>query len=57
MLDLDQRTVTIENTRVVVKGYATDSDGKAADRLPRRVTHSTPRWVALLTQRLSGLPL
>jgi integrase len=28
MLDLDQGTLTIENTRVVVKGYATDSDGK-----------------------------
>jgi integrase len=28
MLDLDQGTVTIENTRVVVKGHATDSDGQ-----------------------------
>jgi integrase len=28
MLDLDQGTVTIENTRIVVNGHATDSDGK-----------------------------
>jgi integrase len=28
MLDLDQGMVAIENTRVVVKGHATDSDGK-----------------------------
>jgi integrase len=28
LLDLDQGTLTVENTRVVVKGHATDSDGK-----------------------------
>jgi integrase len=38
MLDLDQGTVTIENTRVVVKGHATDSDGK---------TEGSPRTISL----------
>ena len=28
MLDLDRGTLIVENTRVVVRGYATDSDGK-----------------------------
>lgn len=31
LLDLDNGTLTIEDTRVVVKGRATDSDGKSED--------------------------
>lgn len=31
LLDLDRATLTIEDTRVVVAGYATDSDGKTED--------------------------
>jgi integrase len=31
MLDLDQGVLTVENTRVVVRGRATDSDGKTED--------------------------
>jgi integrase len=46
MLDLDQGTVTIENTRVVVKGHATDSDGKTEGS--RRTISLDPFTVAAL---------
>jgi Phage integrase family len=46
MLDLDQGTVTIENTRVVVKGHATDSDGKTESS--RRIISLDPFAVAAL---------
>ena len=48
MLDLDQGTVTIENTRVVVKGHATDSDGKTEGS--RRTISLDPFTVAALRQ-------
>jgi integrase len=48
MLDLDQGTVTIENTRVVVKGHATDSDGKTEGS--RRTISLDPFTVAALSR-------
>jgi len=50
MLDLDQATVTIENTRVVVKGHATDSDGKTAGS--RRTISLDPLTTAALRQHI-----
>ena len=46
MLDLDQGTVTIESTRVVVKGHATDSEGKTEGS--RRTISLDPFTVAAL---------
>ena len=45
-LDLNQGTVTIENTRVVVKGHATDSGGKTESS--RRTISHGPFTVAAL---------
>jgi integrase len=52
-LDLNQGTVTIENTRVVVKGHATDSGGKTESS--RRTISLGPFTVAAL-HRLVVLP-
>jgi len=46
MLDLDRGTLTVENTRVVVKGHATDSDGKTEDS--RRTISLDPYTIAAL---------
>jgi integrase len=46
MLDLDQGIVTIENTRVVVNGHATNSDGKTESS--RRTISLDPFTVAAL---------
>jgi integrase len=48
MLDLDRGTLTVENTRVVVKGQATDSDGKTEGS--RRTISLDPFTVAALRQ-------
>ena len=45
-LDLNQGTVTIENTRIVVKGHATDSGGKTESS--RRTISHGPFTVAAL---------
>jgi integrase len=46
MLDLDQGMLTVENTRVVVKGHATDSDGKTEGS--RRTISLDPFTIAAL---------
>jgi integrase len=48
MLDLDRGTLTVENTRVVVKGHATDSDGKTEGS--RRTISLDPYTIAALRQ-------
>ena len=50
MLDLDQGMVAIENTRVVVKGHATDSDGKTEGSC--RTISLDPFTVAALRQHV-----
>ena len=48
MLDLDQGTLTVENTRVVVKGRATESDGKSESSC--RTISLDPFTIAALRQ-------
>jgi integrase len=50
MLDLARGTLTVENTRVVVKGHATDSDGKTEGS--RRTISLDPFTVAALRQHV-----
>ena len=50
MLDLDHRTLAVENTQVVVKGHATDSDGKTEGS--RRTISLDPFTVAALRQHV-----
>jgi integrase len=50
MLDLRRGTLTVENTRVVVKGHATDSDGKTEGS--RRTISLDPFTVAALRQHV-----
>ena len=50
MLDLDRGTLTVENTRVVVDGHATDSDGKTESS--RRTISLDPFTIAALRQHV-----
>ena len=53
MLDLNRGTLTVENTRVVVGGYATDSDGKTEGS--RRTISLDPFTVAALRQYVATI--
>jgi integrase len=54
-LDLDQGTLIVENTRVVVKGHATDSDGKTEGS--RRTISLDPFTVAALRRHVEMLDI
>jgi integrase len=53
LLDLDRATLTVENTWVVVKGHATDSDGKTEGS--RRTISLDPFTVAALRRHIEML--